>query len=124
MKYLLSCFILLSFAFSTTSFVSITSHPLSFWQDGSDLDFPGKYPHTATRLIKASEIQSMSKDELRIMRNEIYARHGMIFKTPLMKSYFNTVRGYNPRYDDVSKMLSKIENQNIATIKSVEDKKK
>ncbi len=100
-----------------------TNTPLCFWQNATQHDFPGKYPYTATRVLKAAELQRMSKDELRIMRNEIYARYGMIFKTPLMKSYFSNVDGYNPRFEDVSKKLNKIENQNVSIIKGVEDKK-
>lgn len=62
----------------------------------------------------------MSKHDLKIMRNEIFARHGYIFKTSEMKSYFSTQSWYYGRYDDVSSLLSDLEHKNVALIKSYE----
>jgi YARHG domain len=54
------------------------------------------------------------------MRNDIFARHGYIFKTPEMRSYFAMQQWYSPRYDDVSRFLSEIEVLNAQTISSSE----
>ena len=54
------------------------------------------------------------------MRNEIFARHGYIFKTPEMKSYFSQQSWYHGQYNDVNSMLSAIEKQNIELIRKYE----
>ena len=54
------------------------------------------------------------------MRNEIFARHGYIFKTQEMKSYFSLQSWYSAQYNDVTSMLSSIEKQNIEVIKKYE----
>lgn len=82
------------------------------------------YPFTAQRLITESELSSYNKEELSIMRNEIYARHGYIFKRADLKEYFSQKTWYNPRYSSVDKFLSKIETTNVQTILKVEKKRK
>jgi hypothetical protein len=62
----------------------------------------------------------MTKYDLKIMRNEIYARHGYIFKTGEMKSYFAEQSWYRGQYDDVTSMLTSIEKQNAELIKKYE----
>jgi hypothetical protein len=70
-----------------------------------------------------SELEKYTKDDLAIMRNEIYARHGYIFNDNKFKSYFIEKEWYKPYYVDVSFMLSIIENRNIELIKSYEKMK-
>ena len=54
------------------------------------------------------------------MRQEIYARHGKVFKEPWLQKYFSSFDWYkpNPEYTDAS--LSEVEKQNIATIAAYE----
>ena len=78
---------------------------------------PGRFPESSTRLLTASDLVNKSQWELRVMRNEIFARHGYIFKTPEMQSYFSRQRWYNPRHDDVSGSLTTIEARNVEIIK-------
>jgi serine/threonine protein kinase, bacterial len=80
----------------------------------------GIFPYASTRLLTASDLEGRSPRELRIMRNEIFARHGYIFKTPEMRGYFARQSWYCPRYDDVSKFLSDTEIRNAKLIKSSE----
>lgn len=82
------------------------------------------YPFTAQRIISESELVSYSKEELLIMRNEIFARHGYTFKRADLKEYFSQKSWYNPQYSNVDKYLSKIEKQNIETIKKAENNRK
>lgn len=72
--------------------------------------------------LKASDLQSYSYDELYLMRNAIFARHGYIFKKDELYNYFRQFSWYNPRYNDVSKSLSSVENANVSLIKSIESK--
>jgi hypothetical protein len=81
---------------------------------------PGKYPEGSTRLLTSNDIAGKSAWELKIMRNEIYARHGYIFKDPELSSYFESQSWYRPIYQDVTYMISSIEKENAAFIKRYE----
>lgn len=83
-------------------------------------NIPGDYPDASIRVLTASELSGYSKRELKLMRNEIFARHGYIFKTEDMKKYFSSKQWYEPKYNDVNSMLTDIEQQNIGTIKQLE----
>lgn len=83
-------------------------------------NIPGIFSQASQRLLTYTDINGLSKQDLKIMRNEIYARHGYIFKTSEMKSYFSRQSWYKGQHDDVSTLLSDIENKNIALIKSYE----
>jgi len=98
-----------------TSTGSATSNPPS-----DNTAVPGNYPQASERLLTNSDIAGLSKWQLKIMRNEIYARHGYIFKTDDMRSYFNQQSWYSPQYEDISTFLSKIEKANIEFIKKHE----
>ncbi len=80
----------------------------------------GKYPMTSLRNLTSSDLSGMSLWDLKIMRNEIFARHGYIFKTQDMKSYFESQSWYRGQYSDVTSMLTDIEKQNIELIKRYE----
>ncbi|XME02624.1 YARHG domain-containing protein [Lachnospiraceae bacterium C1.1] len=73
-------------------------------------------------------IQSMTKDELRLARNEIYARHGRMFKADDLQSYFNSKSWYKPLYspDEFDAygrtMLNEYENANLDLI--IEEEKR
>ncbi|MFZ1322539.1 MAG: YARHG domain-containing protein, partial [Ignavibacteria bacterium] len=84
---------------------------------------PGKYPEASIGYMTDADLQYMTKTELQIMRNEIFARHGYIFKTnPQMVSYFNSQSWYYPKYSDVNYLLTEIEKSNLKLIKSYEDR--
>ena len=61
--------------------------------------------------------------ELRLMRNEVFARHGYIFKTNEMREYFSSQDWYEPKFDDVNHLLTDLEKVNILLIKRIEKKK-
>lgn len=76
-----------------------------------------RYPFTATELVSCG---SFTKDELKIMRNEIFARHGFIFKTDAMKKHFESQSWYKPTKENVDNLLSNIEQRNVKTISEYE----
>ena len=88
--------------------------------ENSLTSLPGRFPQASEKLLNADELSRLNKDDLKIMRNEIFARHGYIFKTPEMKSYFATQSWYRGQYEDVTSMLSNIEKQNVEFIKKHE----
>ena len=81
---------------------------------------PGRFPQASERFLTSNDVINLNKYQLKIMRNEIFARHGYIFKTPEMKSYFSQQTWYHGQYDNVNSMLSDIEKRNIDLIKMYE----
>ena len=80
------------------------------------------FPQSSTEYLSQSQVSSLSDYQLGIARNEIYARHGYIFKLDRFKSYFESQSWYVPRYSDVSSIsLNEIETYNVALIKAEED---
>jgi len=80
-----------------------------------------KYPEASNRQLTSEDLTGKSALELKIMRNEIFARHGYKFKSEEMKNYFNQQKWYKPMYDDITSKLTEIENANIKMIKQYED---
>lgn len=81
-------------------------------------NIPGKYPEISLRLLVYDDLRNLNSWEKRIMKNEIYARHGYIFKTGELYDYFSKQEWYNPRFDNVEDMLSNFEKENIKLINS------
>jgi len=81
-----------------------------------------QYVFASNRIISESELQKYSAQELRIMRNEIYASYGYIFKDQNLKSYFQN-RGFYGKLTAVDAFLTDTEKKNINTIKQVEKQK-
>lgn len=75
------------------------------------------------RQISMQDISSLSPEELRIARNEIYARHGYIFESEDLQMYFSNKAWYYPDsfYDGT---LSEIEKYNVDLIKMREEQLK
>ncbi len=86
--------------------------------------FPGKFPEASTRLIDPSELYDKSRLDLKIMRNEIYARHSYIFNSDMMKKYFSEQTWYTGSSRNIDNRLSQIEIENMATISAYEQKLK
>ena len=80
----------------------------------------GRFPQASERLLTFDDVRNLSKTDLKIMRNEIFARRGYIFKTSDMKTYFEYQSWYSPKYDDVTPLFTEIEKKNISLIKNYE----
>lgn len=81
----------------------------------------GEYPEGSKRKLSYSDVKEMGPCEMKIMKNEIFARHGYKFyKNPCMVSLFNS-KDYR-WYDDVPKKknpqhyFSQIEKANVALL--------
>ena len=61
--------------------------------------------------------------DLRLMRNEIYARHGYIFNDQNLQGYFSSQPWYRPRGNNslAEAELNPIEKRNIETIRSLKE---
>lgn len=80
-------------------------------------------PDSSTRRLSDSEVQGLSQEELRLARNEIYARHGRLFDDAQLQNYFNAKSWYSGTVSPENfseEMLSDIEKANIDLIKKYE----
>lgn len=68
-------------------------------------------------------LSELSLEELKIERNEIFARHGRIFKTKWLQDYFNKQTWYQPNPDYSDDMLTDNEKELIKIIKTIENEK-
>lgn len=80
----------------------------------------GRYPESSTRLLTSDDVNNLLKDDLRYMRNVIYARHGYAFKLKEVRAWFDTEDWYMPVSTDVRKKLTSIEMKNEQLIKHFE----
>jgi hypothetical protein len=83
----------------------------------------GRWPGTSVYLIRPDDLLDLSTEDLRLMRNEIYARHGYVFNDPYLQGYFSGQPWYLPKGSDsqVEAELNPIEKRNIDIIHSRED---
>lgn len=70
---------------------------------------------TDTRRITIADLEEFSTEEIALIRNEIYARHGYVFQTEPFKSYFGEKDWYIPNPDFTEAEFSEIElaNKNL-----------
>lgn len=83
--------------------------------------FRGKYPQASMRQLNKDELRRVPKSDLKIMRNEIFARYGYIFKAGgKMDSYFRKQEWYIPEYENVNDFLTDLEKENVKLIQQIE----
>ena len=74
--------------------------------------------------LTSADLYGLSKDQLRLARNEIYARHGRMFNDQTLQAYFNSKSWYRgtiaPSAFKDDAMLTKLERDNIKLIQSFE----
>lgn len=85
--------------------------------------FPGKYPFASMKELTNDDLKGLQESDLKIMENEIYARHGLIFKDKDMKSYFSEQKWYTPKNSSVNNLLTGMEKKNLEFIKVYKTKK-
>ena len=66
-------------------------------------------------------MENLRPEDLRIMRNEIYARHGYTFRLREMRDHFEGQDWYMPVSFNVSTQLTAVEQKNEALIKRYEN---
>ena len=80
----------------------------------------GGWPEASTRLLKTADVENLSKGELQLMRQEIFARHGYCFSKKEFRQRFENEDWYVPDTTDIRGRLTDIEKKNIALIKRYE----
>lgn len=76
--------------------------------------------NSSTKKLKESDLKNLKKLDLEILRNTIYARHGLTFKSRTVRQFFDGAEWYIPISSDVTSKLTEKEKQNIALLKRFE----
>jgi hypothetical protein len=81
---------------------------------------PGDMEHFEKRALAEEMLKGLSLHELRLLRNEVYARRGRQFRTEWLAQYFWSQPWYEAREDNAEPELSETEKKNIETIVAYE----
>lgn len=83
------------------------------------------FPDSDKKYLTEDEVLSVDVKKLRIARNEIFARHGYIFKSEDLKEYFENTSWYKGTVKadkfNSDKVFNDFEKKNVELIKRVED---
>src|SRR4029078_2067789 len=83
---------------------------------------PGDMELFENRLISAQMLRGLSLYELRLLRNEVYARHGRSFQAPWLAQYFFSQPWYQPDENFKDEQVTGSEKTNVETIVAYEKK--
>lgn len=97
-------------------FVIVAAMQFSYAQQ----TLPGDYPQASQKILSLSEIDTMSEKSLRVMRNEIFARYGMIFKSADLTAHFSKTNWYKGTAADVTAKLTDVEKKNADFLRNQE----
>ncbi len=83
------------------------------------------FPNSDSQYLLVDELIELPMETLRIGRNEIFARHGYIFKDENLQKYFNSTSWYEGTVKgedfNMEEEFNKYEKENVELIKSIED---
>lgn len=65
------------------------------------------------QLFTKELVENLSKADIYILRNLIFARHGFTFRDQKLREYFDSHSWYMPVYSDVKNQLTTVEKENI-----------
>ena len=71
-------------------------------------------------VLNENDLLSLSRSDLRLLRNVAYARHGRTFETPELRRYFESRPWYQPRLDYSDKALTSADRANLNLIQAAE----
>jgi hypothetical protein len=78
----------------------------------------------STEILKKELVENLSKGDVFILRNLIFARHGFAFRDKTLRSFFDYHSWYMPVFSDVTKELTDIEKKNINLLLRYEENAK
>ncbi len=82
---------------------------------------PGQYPMLSYQKLPDSFFENRNEEELRLMRNEIFARYGYIFRSRDLASHFEKESWYRKVFDEIPEdVLTDIEKYNIKRVQEAE----
>lgn len=79
-------------------------------------------PDSSSRYLTKEELYQYDKSSLGFIRNEIFARHGYVFKNEDYRNYFTSMPWYLPdsKFKGTLKELNPVEKHNVELIQSIE----
>lgn len=83
---------------------------------------PGDMQFFENKAITEQMLQGLSLHELRLLRNEVYARHGRMFRAEWLQQYFFFQPWYNPDENFKDESLSGNDKLNVETIVRYENR--
>lgn len=78
----------------------------------------------STELLKKELVENLSKGDVFVLRNLIFARHGFAFRDKMLRGFFDYHSWYMPVFSDVTKDLTEIEKKNVALLLRYEENAK
>jgi hypothetical protein len=73
----------------------------------------GDFPEASTRYLEVPDVENILPEEIEIIRNEIYARHGYSFTNIKIRRIFDAKDWYIPMGVDIRDQLTELEAHNI-----------
>lgn len=104
----------------TINYDTLPNNESSYYDNNAIDESEYKYEYLREREMTYADVEGKSAEELRLMRNYIFARRGYIFESEDLKEYFEQFSWYVPLYYDVTPRLSDIEKYNVNFIKEYE----
>lgn len=104
----------------TINYDTSVNNENSYYDNNAIDESEYKYEYLREREMTYADVEGKSAEELRLMRNYIFARRGYIFESEDLKEYFERFSWYVPLYYDVTPRLSDIEKYNVNFIKEWE----
>lgn len=104
----------------TINYDTSVNNESSYYDNNAIDESEYKYEYLREREMTYVDVEGKSAEELRLMRNYIFARRGYIFESEDLKEYFEQFSWYVPLYYDVTPRLSDIEKYNVNFIKEYE----
>jgi len=80
----------------------------------------GQFWQVSQYKLQPKDLNYISPSELRIIRNEIFAKKGYIFKSEDLKNHFEKENWYKPLFPNVDKYLTDLERENIKVLQQKE----
>jgi hypothetical protein len=76
-------------------------------------------PASDKKVMSEGDVVNLTKEQLRLARNEIYARHGYVFKSQDLQTYFSNKSWYHsdPAFEG---SLNEVEKENVNFLKARE----
>jgi hypothetical protein len=105
--------------------IRLVSARLGKWVGGDAAAAKGRSPledpGMLDQLLTVEQLENLSRRDLRLLRNLVYARRGYEFKSELLTEYFESTDWYEPDPSFSEKRLTAIDKKNIRLVRSVED---
>ena len=105
--------------------IRLLSARLGKWVGSQDTPLedrsPLEDPSILDKQLTLQQLNDLSRRDLRLLRNTIYARRGRPFRSSLLRVYFGSTEWYKEDAAYTEARLTPVDNRNIKLIRSLED---